>query len=370
MDSSNAGEGFRDSSQHSCSQCGAMIHYEPGTSSLKCPYCGHESAIAPATVQVNEQDYREYLAKLQTHKPSQESQTVKCGKCGAETTMPEHAAADFCPFCGASMVFMEGCSRRIKPEGLLPFKISRQAAFETFRRWIHGLWFAPGDLKHFARTDSRLAGVYIPYWTYDSSTATDYQGERGEYYYTHESYVTRVNGSMVTRSRQVRHTRWSPASGSVACAFDDVLVPAGKSLPQKYVDLLTPWDLENLQPYADAYVSGFRSETYQLDLPEGFEAAQRIMAPAIEAEIRRAIGGDEQRIHSASTRYDTITFKHILLPVWMSAYRFREKVYRIIINARTGEVQGERPYSAWKIAAAAAAGLIVLGILILIGASR
>jgi hypothetical protein len=264
------------------------------------------------------------------------------------------------------MVFSGSVSRLIKPEGLLPFKISGKEAFENFRRWIQGLWFAPRRLKQYARTENKLAGVYIPFWTYDSDTTTAYVGERGDYYYTTENYTATVNGRSVVRTRRVRHTRWVRASGVVTNNFDDILILASKSLPGKYVSRLEPWDLANLVPYADEYLSGFRAESYQVSLPEGFEAAKGIMAAAIEAGIRGDIGGDEQRIHSARTQYANIAFKHILLPVWLSAYRFREKIFRILINARTGEVQGERPFSAWKIAGAVLAGLVIIAILILI----
>ena len=57
-----------------------------------------------------------------------------------------------------------------------------------------------------------------------------------------------------------------------------------------------------------------------------------------------------------------ITFKHILLPVWLAAYKYRGKTYRFVVNGRTGKVKGERPWSAWKIAFAVVIGLIVAGI--------
>jgi hypothetical protein len=268
------------------------------------------------------------------------------------------------------MVFSGSVSRQIKPEGLLPFKVSGKEAFEQFRKWIGKLWFAPSQLKQYAQSESKLAGVYVPFWTYDSDTTTAYTGERGDYYYTTETYTEEENGRTVTRTREVRHTRWTSVSGTVFNNFDDILILASKSLPKKYTDRLEPWDLTNLVPYADEYLSGFRAESYQVSLPQGFEEAKQIMESAIESSIRRDIGGDEQQIHSAQTQYGSITFKHILLPVWLSAYRFREKIYRILINARTGEVQGERPFSAWKIAGAVLIGLIIIGILILIKSSR
>jgi predicted RNA-binding Zn-ribbon protein involved in translation (DUF1610 family) len=355
--------------QHSCTHCGAKLNFAPGTTKLQCPYCGFELQIAASETAVSELDYADYLKQAAAEKDSHDSQRVRCDKCGAETTVPPDSAADICPFCGANMVFEQSVARLIKPEGLLPFKIPQQEAFEKFRRWIRGLWFAPRDLKQYAQTVSKLAGIYIPFWTYDSDTTTAYTGERGDYYYTTETYTTTENGRTVTRTRQVRHTRWTPASGTVTNAFDDILILASKSLPRKYADRLEPWDLPNLVPYADEYLSGFRAESYQVTLPEGFEAAKEVMAQVIDATIRNDIGGNEQQIHSRQTEYRRITFKHVLLPVWLTAYRFREKIYRILINARTGEVQGERPYSAWKIAGAVVVGLVIIGIIIIISAN-
>ena len=93
-----------------------------------------------------------------------------------------------------------------------------------------------------------------------------------------------------------------------------------------------------------------------MDLGDGFEEACKTMDTDIRHRVRRDIGGDEQRIHSVSTQHDNVTFKHILLPVWISTYRYNNKPYRFLINGRTGEVQGERPWSWAKIL------LLVLGI--------
>ncbi len=354
--------------QYPCKQCGAKLDFAPGTSSLKCPYCGFENPIEKSEVKIEELDYRSFLAAAAKEKDTHEAVRVKCDKCGAETTQPPESTSGICPFCGANMVFSGQSSHLIRPEALLPFKVTQKAAFDDFRAWIKKLWFAPGDLKKYAQSEGKLVGVYVPFWTYDSDTRSDYTGERGDHYYTTETYTTTENGREVTRTRQVQHTRWTPASGTVFENFDDILILASKSLPRNYADQLQPWDLENLVAYADEYLSGFRAESYQVTLPEGFEEAKEVMAAAIGRAVRRDIGGDEQRVHSVDTQYGKITFKHLLLPVWMSAYRFKEKIYRILINARTGEVQGERPYSGWKIALAVLAALIVIATIALIGA--
>jgi len=118
-------------------------------------------------------------------------------------------------------------------------------------------------------------------------------------------------------------------------------------------------------PYADEYLSGFVVETYQVSLPDGFEIAKSIMDGEIRSVVRRDIGGDEQRIFSVDSQYFGITFKHILLPIWMSAYRFKGQTYHFVINGRTGRVFGERPYSAAKIVLTILA--VVVGVLIVLG---
>ncbi|MFD2146553.1 hypothetical protein [Mucilaginibacter antarcticus] len=91
-----------------------------------------------------------------------------------------------------------------------------------------------------------LKGVYLPHWTYDTDTTTIYTGQRGDYYYTTETYTETVNGRSETRTRQVRHTRWSSASGTVNCDFRDLVVPASKSLPDKTLYNLTPGSFRHL----------------------------------------------------------------------------------------------------------------------------
>jgi hypothetical protein len=191
--------------------------------------------------------------------------------------------------------------------------------------------------------------MYLPYWTYDSKTSSSYTGQRGDYYYVTESYTEEENGQTVTKSREVQKTAWTFVSGHVRNDFDDILVCASKALPDEMTRSLEPWDLPELVDHNDAFLSGFKAESYQVGVKEGFDVAKGVMKKVIESTVTSDIGGDLQRIDGVDTTYNEITFKHILLPMWISAYRYNEKVFRFLINARTGEVQGERPYSAMKI---------------------
>ena len=332
-----------------CAQCGAALEYQPGAEALCCGHCGHENRIAASAAPIVEQDFRQTLQTLAAAAPTDDRIAIHCDSCGASYSFTAAVHSGQCPFCGAPAVAQTSQHRQLQPQALLPFKVTRDEARAAFRQWLGRRWFAPGGLKEYARTDAGPDGVYVPYWTYDAETTTHYQGERGDDYQVQESYRAIENGQEVERIRTVTKTRWTSAAGVVSRFFDDVLVLASRSLPQNVTEGLEPWDLAHLTPYQEDYLSGFRSEMYQVELDEGFERAREIMAPIIRRDIERDIGGDHQRIHAADTRYGAIRFKHILLPVWLAAFRFRDKTYRFVVNGRTGKVQGERPYSAWKI---------------------
>jgi len=335
--------------QFKCGQCGGTMEFAPGQASLACPFCGFANAVPQSEEDVEELDFHAYLQHAADEEEAEEHHLMKCGSCGGETTFRDDVAADLCPFCGSDLIKDGGSSKAIKPKSLLPFKVAREAAREAFRSWLSGLWFAPNKLKQFARVESPLSGIYIPYWTYDADTTSFYRGQRGDDYWVTESYTTRENGKTVRKTRQVRKTRWRHVSGVVYESFNDILVLASRTLPRRCTEKLEPWDLQNLEPYSPEFLSGFRTEQYQVDLETGFGEAREVMDQAIHSLVRRDIGGDHQRIHSVRTQHDNVTFKHILLPVWVSAYRYGEKVYRFLVNARTGEVQGERPWSWVKI---------------------
>ncbi len=351
-----------------CSGCGAKLTFAPGTRELRCEYCGTANAIAENDARIEELDFDTYLKALEGKMEVQEVEEVRCDKCGAEQSLAGSLFAGHCTFCGAAIVSKGYASRRIKPKSLVPFQVNRQRAAEAFRRWVRSLWLAPGDLKRCAQSDAGLTGVYLPYWTYDCNTASDYAGERGDDYYTTETYTTQDSqGRSVTQTRRVKHTRWTPASGHVEKFHDDVLVMASKTLPANITDSVMRFNLKGLVPYQPEFVSGYQAEAYQVTLREGFPIARQSIDEAVRALIRRDIGGDQQRIHSVSTRYADVKFKHVLLPAWISAYRYRDKVYRFLINGQTGEVSGESPKSWWKIALLVAAVLLVLFLILLAG---
>ena len=340
-----------------CTGCGGDLVFKPGLAKMECPYCGAKVDCPEPTGEVLEHDFESQLASLESGATTTVVAEVNCEACGANNQLAANQTSGECAFCGTPFVQQPQTANVLCPQAVLPFAVTREEGLGHFREWINGLWFAPNKLKQFARDIGKLKGLYIPHWTYDSDTTTDYMGQRGVAYYV---TVRDSKGN----TRQERRINWYPATGRVFVDFDDILVPASDTLPRKYVDELEPWDLPNLTPYADEYLSGFQSESYTTDLRAGFAIAKDKMVADIDSKIRWDIGGDEQRIHSKTTYYENITFKYILLPVWISAYRFKDRNFQFLVNARTGEVQGERPYSWIKITLAVLLVIAIIGTIV------
>jgi LSD1 subclass zinc finger protein len=335
-----------------CSSCGATLHFAPGTQQLKCTYCGAANEIVRESHgPIVSIDYDSFIHK--TNRDVQRTaKVVSCKNCGASTTLPPEVNSDNCTFCTSPLVISEAEDRHItQPHYILPFAVTNKQAAANFQTWMKKLWFAPSDLVQLvSNSASQLKGMYMPHWSYDADTTSDYEGSRGDYYYETEYYTENVNGQQVSRSRQVRHTSWRRVSGTVDNSFSNILVSASSSLPPKVAERLEPWHMQALEHYNEQYVSGFRSELYQIPPEDGLEQAKLIMRPVIENTIRHDIGGDEQRIDDYDNTYSNVALKYLMLPVWISAYKYNNKLYHFTVNASTGEVVGERPYSGSKIA--------------------
>lgn len=353
--------------RYPCDKCGSSLRFAPGQTDLVCPNCGNAQHIERATPRALSRALGEldYLRGLQDDLPQsamQDIRTSTCPNCGAQVEFDGAVHAMDCPFCASPVVADTGAHRQIKPQALVPFQLTEAQAHGALTAWLGSLWFAPTSLLEYTRKGRAMNGIYVPFWTFDADTQSRYRGQRGDYYYETRTVTVRVNGRSEQRQEQVRHTRWSPASGAVARPFNDVIIMASASLPQKLGDALTPWDLGALEPYAPDYIAGFRAEGYTISLSDGHDMGRAKIDAQIRQDIARDIGGDEQRIDTVSTDYGTETFKHILLPIWTAAYKYNGRSFRFLVNGQTAEVQGERPYSAWKIAfAVIGVAIVVLG---------
>lgn len=339
-----------DAHRFPCETCGSDLRYAPGAARLVCDHCGNSEEITgpgPWAGAIAELDFRAALTNRLAAEDIEETRVLACPNCGAEVEFAPEIHAKECPFCATPVVTDTGAHRHIKPRGLVPFALDEAAAKEAMTRWLGGLWFAPNGLQAYARKGRRMQGIYVPYWTFDARTRSDYRGQRGTVYFERRNDKT------------VRKIRWKGVQGRVARAFDDVLVLASTSLPKGHTDALEPWDLSQLEPYQPEYLAGFRAEGYQVPLEAGFVEAREIMDRIIARDVRFDIGGDRQRIDRIDTEVSDVTFKHVLLPIWVAAYRYRGQSFQFVVNGLSGRVSGQRPWSAVKLAFAALALLLV-----------
>lgn len=332
-----------------CDGCGADLEFHIGDQQMKCPYCGYLKEIELAAgAEIREQDYHEMVERLRIlHAAGNDLEIpgyseVRCESCGGNVVFSGTLTSTACPYC-ASPIQRENihsATQRVPVDGVLPFMIDKVKAANLLREWVASRWFAPNEFLR-RGAQGKFNGIYLPYWTFDSLTFNAYTGERGENY-------TVTVGSGKNRRTETR-TRWYPASGQFQRFFDDVLVVASKGWPHGFIQELEPWPLAKCIPFTQQPLAGFYARTYDVHLDEGFRQARERIDTAIQADVRRRIGGDKQRIHSLQSRYDAVTFKHLMLPVWMLVYRYHDRPFQVFVNGATGEVQGERPYSWVKI---------------------
>ncbi|MBC7623337.1 MAG: hypothetical protein H7232_08130 [Aeromicrobium sp.] len=353
-----------------CRSCGAKLSFSPGTTSLKCDFCGAVNAFDEKTDDIEELPLNVWLTKLEALHETHEQEHLKCKNCGGEQTLPANLFATACVFCGTPITSQSYAQRSIKPKSLVPFKITKLQAQDKWRAWLKGLWLAPSALKKFAQSDGGIKGLYVPYWTFDANTFSQYTGQRGDDR-TERYTTTNSGGQTVTQSRTV--TDWSYASGEVSFFHNDVLVAGSKTafgandqagsndaalarggfvgtaIMGAFSTKLRTWNTGELVPYQDEYITGFQAEAYSVDLKTGFAKGKEFIDAKVQSLVRQDIGGDHQRISTLNSQYSHLTFKHILLPMWVSAYLFSGKTYRFVVNGQTGEVEGESPKSGWKI---------------------
>ncbi|HET7434023.1 MAG TPA: zinc ribbon domain-containing protein [Thermoanaerobaculia bacterium] len=334
-----------------CDACGADLRYDPGLTALQCPYCGATKTIAPSLTSVTEKPVDAALRAPRNVGWGAERKVMACQRCGAHTTLEPNISASNCAFCGtAAVVEAPPAETFARPEGLLAFRVPKDNAIQTFRRWLKGLWFRPNDLKSKSRVTS-IQGVYIPFWTFDAVTHSHWQAEAGYHYY------------VTSGGKREQRTRWESASGSLTKDFDDVPVPASRGIDQSLAQTIEPFPTNELAQYEPSYLSGFLAEENAIDLPEALESAKDRMRDEIRSACAREVPGDTHRNLTVQSVFSALAYKNCLLPIWIAAYEYRSKPYRYIVNGVTGRASGTAPWSWVKLTFL---GLTILTIVLII----
>ena len=351
--------------RYDCPACGGAAEWSPAKQALVCPFCGTTAPMQADTAaagDVKEYDLVEALRNIPQSDRGWQTATrsVKCKSCQAISVFKPERVAQNCDFCGSpALVEYDEIKAPIRPESVLPFKLAESDVRDKVRAWYRSRWLAPNRFKTRAFTDT-LHGVYLPYWTFDAHVSADWTADAGHYYYTTESYRD-SNGR--TQTRQVRHTRWEPASGSLTHFFDDELVPASRGVPPELLRKVEPFPTPDCVPYDASYVSGWVVEQYQIDLVAAAQHSREVMDGKLRDLCAAQVPGDTHRNLQVDADYSQQTFKHVLLPLWLLTYQYGAKTFRIICNGFTGTVAGKYPKSWIKVTLLVIFILIVMAII-------
>ena len=350
-----------------CPACGGAAEWSPAKQALVCPFCGNVSPMQPGTAAIGAVQELDLTTALQNIPEADRgwqtaTRSVKCQSCQAISVFKPERVAQNCDFCGSpALVAYEETKAPIRPESVLPFKLSEGDVRDKVRQWYQSRWFAPNRFKSRAFTDT-LHGLYLPYWTFDAQVSAQWTAEAGHYYYTTERYTDSKGNS---QTRQVRHTRWVPASGALQHFFDDELVPASRGVPGELLRKIEPFPTAALVAYDAGYVSGWVVEQYQIDLVAAAKHSREAMDVKLRELCAKQIPGDTYRNLAVAADYSAQTFKHVLLPIWLLTYQYGAKTFRIAANGVTGAIAGKYPKSWIKITLLVIAIIIVLLIVLM-----
>lgn len=326
-----------------CPQCGGTMDYDPALSKLHCPYCDYSEDVPadnekPARAEELSFENAEFTENFDWGK---EQKTVTCKSCGAVTVYDALEVANECPYCGSNQVMEAAGIKTMAPGGVVPFKISAKQAGERFTTWLKKKWFCPNEAKRSARPES-FKGIYLPYWTFDTNTFSTYEGEYG---YTKK----RRKGD-----QEETYTEWHRGSGTLDYFIDDELVCAcGDNHDKKILSQIEPFDTADNVSYRPEYIAGFAAERYSIGLKDAWVLAKNMITFKLkntcESKLRSEHNADTTRNVRIKTTYSNITYKYLLLPIWISSFKYNEKVYQFMINGQSGKVGGKSPVSVWKV---------------------
>ena len=338
-----------------CPQCGGVMDFDPNIGGMACPYCGYEEEIVQEAASAAELDF-ESAEKTDNCDWGAQKKQIICKSCGAETIYDALDVASECPYCGSNQVMEAADENTLAPGGVVPFAITNEQASANFKQWIGKKFFCPKLAKQSAQPDA-FTGIYLPYWTFDTDTTSRYSGrygiDRTERYKDSDGNV-----------QEKTVTDWHRTSGIFKLAIDDELVQGSERHDSAMLKGLEPFETEKNVPYKPEYVAGFAAERYSVGLKAAWEKAKASISSKIKSKITNKIRDDYNADHvkdvKVSTKFEKITYKYLMLPIWCSSFKYQDKVYQFMVNGQTGKVYGKTPVSVGKIILVIAIVLLVI----------
>jgi hypothetical protein len=206
--------------------------------------------------------------------------------------------------------------------------------------------------------------VYLPFWSFPMLADSEWSARVGEHWQRTETYTTMQNGKMVTRTRTVTETEWWPLSGRHHRFYTGYLVSGSKGLPQSEALRIMPFNLPALKRYEPYYLAGWICEEYSVGQEPALQLCQQEYYAQERRNIQAFLPGDTSSNLDVDTRFRNISSDLCLLPVYILSYRYKDQLFRFLVNGQTGKVAGDKPLSWQRISVAVGCGVLLLAAVI------
>jgi DNA-directed RNA polymerase subunit RPC12/RpoP len=333
----------------SCPNCGAPLEYLLQANALSCLHCGLVQEITERSAVDDEQDMARILPTERGHRWAASQHQMVCEQCGAHSLWAIGQTAAECPYCGSRQLLeSEETQGLVDPHGIAIMKVNESQAMESVLQWLGKGWTVPDDLMEAARR-SLLRSAYYPFWTFDGTAEMSWTG------YVDQGYGDNHN--------------WVKREGTEYEMFDDVLVPGLTSFKFKTLNNLGDFYIKDIVEFKPEYLAGWPAMTYDRPLAKATLLAREQIARKLRREINsRALQGRYKRdFRAGNLNWSDMTFKHILLPLWIGTYRYKGGEYPVMINGQTGKVTGEKPRDTFKVFGIIVSIIVTIIVLGLIG---
>jgi DNA-directed RNA polymerase subunit RPC12/RpoP len=331
-----------------------------------CPACGttNPSYRPPARGQTS--------GPVSSQADSPLSKFFRCQQCGAEVATDPNQRSYVCPFCDSTFVveFSPAETGRQPPEFVIGFAVTPEQAQEAFRQWLkQNSWFRPGDLATSSVAD-KMKGIYLPFWSFTMLAQSQWRAQIGEHWYRTETYTTTdAKGNVQTHTRQVQETEWWPLAGRHHGYYNGYLVSGSRGLPQDQALRIQPFNLPALKRYAPYFLAGWLAEEYSVARDEALAVCQQEFRRREERNVASFLPGDTHRGLAVDTQFSQVSSDLCLLPIYILSYRYRDKLYRFLLNGQTGKLAGDKPVSAARIGLAVGAVAVIVIVVALVAAA-
>ena len=316
--------------EQKCPACGGSMRFDPEKGLLVCEFCGTTQKVQEEPYKAKGFDF-DALNEKATDSSAAALPVYHCVSCGAELIAPPEQMALTCPYCSNNIVLTDKMSGNLRPDGIIPFRISARELPDALKRFYRGKALIP---KRFfsESTMGKVTGVYVPFWVFSGSAGGDVSfSAETENRYTRGSY------EITETSRYILERR-------VSLAFENLPVDASGRIDDKLMDSLEPFDMREEKPFDVGYLAGFTADRF--DSPKkdvSARAKKRIFATAARA-ASASVGAPYRNVRQRGGDLRlNLTARYLLLPVYLFEIQYNGKSWPFAVNGQSGEAVGELP---------------------------